>query len=67
MNGEVYWHPGITLADLEKQAILRALRFYNNNKTHTASSLGISVRTLQYKLNEYFPKANEVKEEQPHE
>lgn len=52
----VTWFPGMTLADLEKNTILKALRFYNNNKTHTASSLGISIRTLQYKLNEYFPK-----------
>lgn len=53
MMGEAIWFPGITLADLEKKAILKALKFYNNNKTHTANSLGISIRTLQYKLNEY--------------
>lgn len=53
MNGEVYWSPGVTLEELEKRTILRALRFYNNNKTHTASALGISIRTLQNKLNEY--------------
>jgi transcriptional regulator with PAS, ATPase and Fis domain len=53
MNGEVYWTPGKTLEQMEKETILRALRFYNNNKTHTASSLGISIRSLQMKLNEY--------------
>lgn len=63
MMGEAIWFPGVTLADLEKKAILKALKFYDNNKTRTASALGISIRTLQNKLNEY----NGVKKEEQNE
>lgn len=59
---EVYWHPNMKLQELEKKAILKALRFFNDNKTHTASSLGISVRNLQYKLNEYKLQEEEANE-----
>lgn len=47
------WQPGVTLEDLEKQAILEALRFYGNNKTRTAQALGIAIRTLDNKLAKY--------------
>ena len=43
----------ISLASLEKQHILNALRSCGNNKTRTAEKLGISIRTLRNKLNEY--------------
>ena len=47
------WTPGRTLYDIEKEAIYDALRFYRGNKTKTAESIGISVRGLDYKLEEY--------------
>jgi transcriptional regulator with PAS, ATPase and Fis domain len=43
----------LTLAEVEKQAILRALDSCRGNRTHAAKKLGISIRTLRNKLNEY--------------
>lgn len=47
------WSPGRTLDDLEKEVILHAYKFYGYNKTKTASSLGIAIRTLDNKLEHY--------------
>jgi DNA-binding NtrC family response regulator len=44
---------GITLDELERQHILAALDRNNGNRTATAQELGISRRTLYYKLEEY--------------
>ena len=38
------------LEDLEKQEILKALAKANNNKTAAAKLLGVSFRTLRYRL-----------------
>jgi DNA-binding NtrC family response regulator len=46
-----------TLADLEKRHILAALERAQNNRTSAAEMLGISIRTLRNKLNEYSGKA----------
>jgi len=43
----------LTLAELEKEHILSALRRCDGNRTHAAKSLDISVRTLRNKLHEY--------------
>lgn len=43
----------ITLKELEKRHILDALENHGQNRTKTAKALGISVRTLRNKLNEY--------------
>ncbi|MFZ5776049.1 MAG: sigma-54-dependent transcriptional regulator [Thermodesulfobacteriota bacterium] len=42
-----------TLREVERQMILQALRKTDNNRTHAADLLGISVRTLRNKLHEY--------------
>lgn len=47
------WSPGMTLADVEKEVILKALQFYGGNKTRTAASLDIGVRTIDNKLAIY--------------
>lgn len=39
-----------TLAELERAAVMRALKVYHGNRTQAAKGLGISVRTLQRKL-----------------
>ncbi len=39
--------------EIEKEAILEALRRNGGNRTRAAQELGISVRTLQYRLKEY--------------
>ncbi len=49
----VIWSPGMQLEELEKNVIFSALSFYKGNKTATAHSLGIAVRTLDYKLERY--------------
>ena len=43
----------VPLAELEKQAILHAINHTKGNRTHAAKLLGISIRTLRNKLNEY--------------
>jgi DNA-binding NtrC family response regulator len=48
--------PGIdlvSLAELEKHHIFAALEKTGHNRTHAAKLLGISIRTLRNKLNEY--------------
>lgn len=47
------WNPGETLTDIERNVILEALKYHQGNRTHTAKSLGISIRTLRNKLAEY--------------
>lgn len=42
-----------TIASMEKLLILKTLSSKKNNKTETAKVLGISIRTLRNKLNEY--------------
>lgn len=53
MTEQVTWQPGITLEQLEKATIIKALRFFQGNKTLTAQSLGIAVKTLYNKLEQY--------------
>jgi DNA-binding NtrC family response regulator len=45
--------PGQTLAEVERRHILETLARNNGNRTATATELGISRRTLYYKLAEY--------------
>lgn len=42
-----------TLAELEREAVTRALNIHRGNRTRAAHSLGISVRTLQRKLRQW--------------
>ena len=44
---------GVTLHEVERQHILATLERHNGNRTATAMELGISRRTLYYKLEEY--------------
>lgn len=44
---------GQSMADVEKQLILKTLDHCIGNRTHAANILGISIRTLRNKLNEY--------------
>jgi DNA-binding NtrC family response regulator len=50
---EVLAGPVPTLRELERKAIGLALEETSGNRTHAAKMLGISVRTLRNKLNEY--------------
>lgn len=44
---------GTTLYETEKELIFKTLEYANNNKTRAAKILGISLKTLHNKLNEY--------------
>ena len=44
---------GRTVAAVERDLILETLRHCLGNRTHAANVLGISIRTLRNKLNEY--------------
>jgi two-component system response regulator HydG len=45
--------PDVTLAELEKRYILKALGHFDGNKTQAAQALGITIKTLYNKLHEY--------------
>ena len=45
--------PGMTIQEAEKILILKTLEHTEKNRTHAAKLLGISIRTLRNKLNEY--------------
>jgi two-component system, response regulator FlrC len=44
---------GRTVADVERDLILETLKHCRGNRTHASNILGISIRTLRNKLNEY--------------
>ena len=43
----------ITIAEAEKRLVLKTYRKMNQNKTHTAKTLGVTIKTLRTKLREY--------------
>ena len=43
----------VTLAELERKHIATALERFGGNKTKAAQALGVSLKTLYNKLNEY--------------
>ncbi len=45
--------PGMTMAEIEKEAIRQALLAVQNSRTEASRMLGISVRTLQRKIKSY--------------
>lgn len=44
---------GMTVREMEKELIYNTLNTVGDNRTHAAKMLGISIRTLRNKLNEY--------------
>ena len=50
-NGRI--QAGMTVRDMEKELIVSTLEEVNQNRTRAAEMLGISIRTLRNKLNEY--------------
>jgi DNA-binding NtrC family response regulator len=51
--------PAEDLASMEREHILEILRRSDNNRTHAAQRLGISIRTLRNKLREYRQQAGD--------
>ncbi|MCB0329533.1 MAG: sigma-54-dependent Fis family transcriptional regulator [Bdellovibrionales bacterium] len=45
--------PGMTVQEVERKLILETLKSTGDNRTQAAKTLGISIRTLRNKLNEY--------------
>lgn len=45
--------PGMTVKEMEKELIFKTLQEVNDNRTHAADMLGVSIRTLRNKLREY--------------
>jgi len=52
-QGVVVFRPGMTMEDLEREAITSALRQMKGNRRKTAETLGIGERTLYRKLKDY--------------
>jgi two-component system response regulator FlrC len=53
---------GQTVADVERDLILNTLDHCLGNRTHAANILGISIRTLRNKLNQYAHEGEDVPE-----
>ena len=51
---------GKTLRTVEIHFILETLKHHNGNRTHAAKTLGISLRTLRNKINEFTAEGYEV-------
>lgn len=52
-KSQSYLEAGLTLAEMERKLILQTLKLTASNKSQAARLLGISIRTLRNKLNEY--------------
>jgi DNA-binding NtrC family response regulator len=52
-DGVVLYRPGMTMQDIERQAIAAALREVRGNRRKAADMLGIGERTLYRKIKEY--------------
>jgi Fis family transcriptional regulator len=44
---------GLSVAEVERDLILETLKQTSGNRTHAASVLGISIRTMRNKLSDY--------------
>ena len=52
-NDLIEYYPSVTLYEIEKKYILKALHHFGGNKTQAAQNLGITIKTLYNKLHEY--------------
>jgi two-component system NtrC family response regulator len=55
--------PGASLAEIEREAILRTLELLGGSTSRAAEMLGISVRKIQYRLKEYAGEKMDSEEE----
>jgi two-component system response regulator AtoC len=51
--GRLLFRPGTRIADVEKALIVATLEHFDQDKKRTAEALGISLKTLYNRLNEY--------------
>lgn len=47
------YDPNVSLHELERRYIIKALQYFEGNKTRAAQALGITIKTLYNKLHEY--------------
>ena len=47
------WLVGHTVEEIERELILYTLKHYDGNRLHSARVLGISIRGLRNKINQY--------------
>lgn len=52
-TGSKTFEPGISVAQAERELIMKTLEHCSQNRTRAAEMLGISIRTLRNKLHEY--------------
>lgn len=64
MHHEIIWTPGISLDTMEKMIVLKAFDHYQKDKERTSQSLGIAIRTLEYKLKKYEEEDQTVRDAQ---
>jgi DNA-binding NtrC family response regulator len=50
---QTVFQPGMTIEDMEREAIRRTLEMTTGHRGESARRLGLSVRTLQRKMNQY--------------
>jgi len=50
---EISFQVPVKKETVEKELIIKTLDYHNGNRTHTARTLGIGIRTLQRKLRRY--------------
>lgn len=50
---DLAFDPTVTIAELERHYILKALAYFKGNKMQAAQALGITIKTLYNKLHEY--------------
>lgn len=53
MKAKVKWEPGVTLAELEREALRQALEHFDGSTGAVARELGISERTVQKAIHLY--------------
>ncbi len=63
---EIGFSGGVTMREMERQLICRTLEDTGGNRTRAAKCLGISLRTLRNKLNEFGLQDRQAKSAQPH-
>jgi DNA-binding NtrC family response regulator len=64
--GELGLSGGLTMREMARQLICRTLEDTGGNRTRAARSLGISLRTLRNKLNEFGLQDRQAKSAHPH-
>lgn len=62
MVHQIVWTPGVALEALIQQVVEAAMAHYRGNKTATAQSLGIAIRTLDSRLEKYAKEKVEFEE-----